>query len=90
VRWRSAPRRRSGAAVEDASFHERGKPDDHDDLRSRYAERLFAEDDRFWDDRRDARYATLGGVGQPERVDPTPVAKPDRRGWVTWGANGKR
>ena len=48
----------------------------------RYAKRLFAEDDRFWNGRRDARYATLVRVGQPERVSPTQVAKSDRRAWV--------
>jgi hypothetical protein len=51
-------------------------------LRSRYAARLFAEDDGFWHDRRHTRYATLVHVGQPEHVAPTPVAKSDRRAWV--------
>jgi hypothetical protein len=71
------------AAVEDASFYELGERGDHDDIRGRYAKRLFAEDDGFWRDRRHARYATLVRVGQLERVAPTCIAKSDRRAWVT-------
>jgi hypothetical protein len=51
-------------------------------IRSEYAHALCAEDDSFWDSRRNASYATLIEI---RGVIPLPgwkVEKRDRRGWV--------
>jgi hypothetical protein len=51
-------------------------------LRDRFAAALCATDPDFWDERRDARYATLMRIDDVTIVDPLPVDKRDRRGWV--------
>jgi hypothetical protein len=51
-------------------------------LRERFAAALAAEDDDFWEQRRDARFATLMRVRQARAIEPVWVGKRDRRGWV--------
>jgi ASC-1-like (ASCH) protein len=51
-------------------------------LRERFSAALAAEDESFWTDRREARYATLMRLGSVRRLRPFWVRKPDRRGWV--------
>lgn len=55
--------------------------DEHDRLRRCYSTAICA-DDEFWRARQDKRYATLVGVLNVRMLEPAPVAKSDRRGWV--------
>lgn len=50
-------------------------------LRQHYSAAICADPD-FWEARQDKRYATLVGVRDVQVLDPAPVAKSDRRGWV--------
>lgn len=50
-------------------------------LQQHYTTAICADSD-FWEARQDKRYATLVGVRDVQILDPTPVAKSDRRGWV--------
>lgn len=51
------------------------------EIRDRFSPALRAEDG-FWEERVAARFATLIQVQDVHLVEPTPVAKRDRRGWV--------
>ncbi len=53
-------------------------------MRQSHAEALFAEDDGFWDDRREKRYATLIPIDHVVQFEPIGIDKKDRRGWVTY------
>lgn len=53
-------------------------------LRDEFAEALFAQDDEFWDARREKHFATLIDLEDPIAVDPFAFAKRDRQGWVTY------
>lgn len=55
--------------------------EEHDRLQRHYSAAICADDD-FWQARQDRRYATLVGVRNVHILDPAPVAKSDRRGWV--------
>jgi hypothetical protein len=50
-------------------------------LHDRFAFALCA-DEAFWEQRRDARFATLMSLGAVTSIAPVPVDKHDRRGWV--------
>jgi hypothetical protein len=50
-------------------------------LHDRFASALCA-DEAFWEQRRDARFATLMSLGAVTPMEPVPVDKHDRRGWV--------
>jgi hypothetical protein len=50
-------------------------------LRRDYSTAICA-DDEFWRVRQDKRYATLIGVKDQQELQPAPVAKSDRRGWL--------
>jgi hypothetical protein len=51
-------------------------------IRERFSELLCAEDDQFWLDRKDARFATLISLDAVRRLPDIHYAKNDRRGWV--------
>ncbi|HEY4778844.1 MAG TPA: ASCH domain-containing protein [Solirubrobacterales bacterium] len=52
-------------------------------LRDQYAPELAATDDRFWQERSQAAYATLIDVVDPSVVPEVAVRKRDRRGWAS-------
>ncbi|MGH3718355.1 MAG: ASCH domain-containing protein [Pseudonocardiaceae bacterium] len=64
-------------AVEFVALNE----EERDRLQRRYSAAICADDD-FWHARQDKRYATLVGVHNVHVLEPAPVAKSDRRGWV--------
>ena len=51
-------------------------------IRERFSTALCAEDDEFWADRRDARYATLMRLAGAVPIEPLDLEKRDRRPWV--------
>lgn len=55
-----------------------------DKLRREFASRLFALDDEFWTARAEKQFATLIEITDALAVEPFPVSKRDRRGWVTY------
>jgi hypothetical protein len=52
-------------------------------VRDRFARPLCADDAGFWEARAHATLATLMRIGDVQPLAPIPVAKRDRRGWVT-------
>ena len=52
-----------------------------DSIREEYGG-LICADDTFWEQRRDASYATLIELAEPTSIEAFPVFKRDRRGWV--------
>jgi hypothetical protein len=55
--------------------------EERDRLQRHYSVAICADGD-FWHARQDKRYATLVGVNNVHMLEPAPVAKSDRRGWV--------
>ena len=53
-------------------------------LRRKYAEALYAEDDEFWEARREKHFATLIELEMTTAIDPFGIPKRDRQGWVTY------
>jgi hypothetical protein len=53
-------------------------------IRRTWAQRIAAEDDAFWDARRDARWVSLLTLDRIFRIPPIALHKRDRRGWVTY------
>lgn len=51
-------------------------------IRSRFSELLCAEDEEFWTDRKDARFATLISIDNVRPLPDISYPKNDRRGWV--------
>jgi len=64
-------------SVEFVALNER----ERERLQRHYSVAICA-DGAFWEARQDKRYATLVGVRDVQILDPAPVAKSDRRGWV--------
>ena len=56
------------------------------DIRRRYAARICAEDDAFWDARSEKRFATLIEIEEVEGIPMLQIDKRDRRGWVTYAS----
>lgn len=63
-------------------------PDTFRYLRDRFAAALCAHDPEFWEERNDARFATLMRLDDVMPIRPLAVGKRDRRGWVVLGAAG--
>jgi hypothetical protein len=61
-------------------------PSVFNELRSRFARKLFAEDDDFWTIRAQKRFATLIEIDDTVQIDTLAIDKRDRRGWVTYSA----
>lgn len=53
------------------------------DIRRRFAFRLFALDDEFWESRAGKQYATLIELEEATSIMPFGFPKRDRQGWVT-------
>lgn len=51
-------------------------------LREEYAEQLCAMDPKFWDDRKNAAYATLMQLKIIREIEPVSIKKRDRRSWA--------
>jgi hypothetical protein len=51
-------------------------------IRERFSELLCAEDEEFWIQRKDARFATLISIDAVRRLPDISYPKNDRRGWV--------
>jgi len=51
-------------------------------IRERFSELLCAEEEEFWIQRRDARFATLISIDAVRRLPEISYPKNDRRGWV--------
>jgi hypothetical protein len=51
-------------------------------IREQYGEPICA-DDAFWEQKRDAAYATLIELAEPVSIEAMPCNKKDRRGWVS-------
>ena len=51
-------------------------------IRRQFARQLCAEDDRFWQQRQAAAYATLMRVEAARTIEPIGFVKRDRRGWI--------
>jgi hypothetical protein len=60
------------------------------DIRARFAYQLFALDDEFWESRAGKQYATLIELEDPVEIDPLPIIKRDRQGWVTYDRPSER
>ena len=71
-----------------ATFYELD-PDTLGDIRERFADKICAEDDEFWEVRAEKRFATLIEIDAVIAIDILSVDKRDRRGWVTYG-NGRQ
>lgn len=54
-----------------------------DGVRKRFARALCAEEEAFWDARRDTKIATLMQISHVAATSPQTTNKRDRRGWVT-------
>jgi ASC-1-like (ASCH) protein len=57
-----------------------------DDIRERFADRICAEDDEFWEARAEKRFATLIEIDEVTPIATLAIDKRDRRGWVTYVA----
>lgn len=51
-------------------------------IRHRLSTAMCTEDDAFWHERRNARYATLMRLAEAQQIKPVAVRKSDRRPWV--------
>jgi hypothetical protein len=67
--------------VESAWFYEL-EPDSWQEIRNNYATALCAFDPLFWEDRKNASFATLMRIEHVHAIPPIKVEKRDRRGWV--------
>lgn len=55
-----------------------------DDIRSRFAVRIYAENDEFWEERAGKRFATLIEIDAVSKIETLEIDKRDRRGWITY------
>ena len=55
-----------------------------EEIRDRFAAKIFAEDDEFWAARADKRFATLIEIDDVTKIDRLSIDKRDRRGWITY------
>ena len=56
-------------------------------IKQRFAAPLAIRDRSFWDERKNACYASLFKVRHLMAIEPLPFEKRDRRGWVVLGAS---
>ncbi len=59
-------------------------------IRNHFAEQLCITDPEFWASKEGASYATLMRVECALRIEPIPVSKRDRRGWVVLSARNQQ
>lgn len=60
------------------------------DLRAKFAEQLFAQDDAFWESRAEKQFATLIELQEVIEIEETHIQKRDRRGWVTYASHERQ
>jgi len=53
------------------------------ELKSRFSKMICPENEKFWQDRSSASFATLITIANVCQLGPFSIAKRDRRGWVT-------
>lgn len=68
-------------------WHHTLTPERLTQLRDLFGHGLCAEEDTFWNEKKQARYATLMEVVAPIRISPINIDKRDRRGWVNLNGN---
>ena len=78
-----------GLALAGRAFCQSLGDGDLQQLRSLYAAELMAEDDAFWNERSEKRFATLIDIDECLPIDTMEVSKRDRRGWVTYIEGGR-
>jgi hypothetical protein len=71
------------AIAGDASYFQLD-PETLDDIRSRFAAQINAEDDKFWEERAGKRFATLIEIDTVSKIETLEIDKRDRRGWITY------
>jgi hypothetical protein len=71
-----------GLALAKRAWFHKLRNDPIDRIREQYGE-IICADDMFWDQRRNAAYATLIELAEPVAIDAFLVDKRDRRGWVS-------
>jgi hypothetical protein len=71
------------ALAGDATYYEL-TADVLNELRDRFAVRLYAQSDEFWAACADKRFASLIEIDGTVKIDTMSVDKHDRRGWVTY------
>lgn len=76
------------ALAGEATFYELD-PETLEGIRERFADKIFAEDDEFWEARAEKRFATLIEIDEVIAIETLSVEKRDRRGWVTY-AEGRQ
>lgn len=59
-------------------------PEKLEDIRDRYAAKIFAEDDDFWEARAKKRFATLIEIDEVAKIETLEIQKRDRRGWISY------
>jgi hypothetical protein len=67
--------------VASAWFYEL-EPGSWREIRNKYAQALCAQDPAFWEQRKDASFATLMRIQHVQPTAPITIEKRDRRGWV--------
>jgi hypothetical protein len=71
------------ALAGEATFYELD-PRTLGEIRERFADRICAKDDQFWEARAEKRFATLIEIEDVTAMETLAVDKRDRRGWVTY------
>lgn len=56
------------------------------EIRERFASKIYAEDDEFWEARSEKRFATLIDIEEVSKIETLEIDKRDRRGWVTYSS----
>ena len=72
----------TGVCIVDKVWFYRLLPGTIASIRSEFGLGICAEDDKFWDDRKEASYCTLMWVSRYMGFESIPITKRDRRGWV--------
>jgi ASCH domain-containing protein len=65
-------------------------PDSWSLIRDHFADQLCITDPEFWASKQGASYATLMRVEGAAEIDPIPILKRDRRGWVVLRADDQQ
>ncbi len=73
-----------GIAVAGEANYFRLDPETLDDIRQRFAAKIYAEDDEFWEARAQKRFATLIEIDEVSKIETLQIDKRDRRGWITY------
>ena len=58
--------------------------DSIEEIRTQHSKALCANEDQFWDHKKQAKYCSLIALEHTRPVQPIPFVKRDRRGWVVY------